>query len=373
MKSMAIQAKLSFLIAAAQCVLSAEPVLASSGESTSTNLAGPKIQFASAVYDFGRVVAGEQVRHDFIFTNTGDAVLEISGVYPSCGCTTAGVWSRQIEPGKTGTIPLQFNSSHFTGAVAKTANVVSNDKGQSQVTLQIIGTIWKPIEVNPQTAVLNVVNDSSSNPPTTVTIVSSLDEPVSLSDPESNTGAFAAELKTIRPGKEFQLVIRTVPPLRQGNTQGTITVKTSSVKVPSVQVTVLAIVQPGVVVTPQQITLPPGPLSAMFPLAVSVRNNRSDPLILSEPVVTAEGVALELKEVVPGRQFTLTLIFPAGFQVAQGREVELTVKSSDSSYPVIKVPVHQGLHTGPGDIGLPGHHRGPVPPSPPGVAPTGGS
>ncbi len=368
MKSMPVKAISFSLIMAAQYAFSADPAPAP-GLVASTNSIGPRIQFASTVYDFGKVVAGEQVRYDFVFTNTGDAVLEISSVSPSCGCTTAGTWTRQVEPGKTGTIPLQFNSARFMGPVAKTATVVCNDKAQSSVLLQIKGTIWKPIEVNPQMAVLNVISDSPSNPPVTVTIVSTLEEPITLSEPESNSGAFVTELKTIRPGKEFQLIIRAVPAQAQVNVQGTITIKTSSTKVPTVQVTALAIVQPGVVVMPQQITLPPGPLGAAFPLMISVRNNRPDPLALSEPAVTAEGVGLELKEVVPGRQFTLSLSFPAGFQAPEGREIDLVVKTSDPKYPVITVPVHQGLRAGQGGIGLPGHHRGPVPPAPPASAP----
>src|SRR5262245_25724231 len=33
---------------------------------------GPKIQFQTPVYDFGKVKSGEPVKYTFIFTNTGD-------------------------------------------------------------------------------------------------------------------------------------------------------------------------------------------------------------------------------------------------------------------------------------------------------------
>src|ERR1044071_6693305 len=58
----------------------------------------PRIEFASRVFDFGKVSAGELVRHDFVFTNTGTASLEITDVRPGCGCTTAGPWDRQVPP-----------------------------------------------------------------------------------------------------------------------------------------------------------------------------------------------------------------------------------------------------------------------------------
>jgi len=77
---------------------------------------GPRIEFDTNVYNFGKVSSGELVRHDFIFTNTGTSTLEITDVRPGCGCTTAGTWDKKVEPGKTGLIPLQFNSANFGGA-----------------------------------------------------------------------------------------------------------------------------------------------------------------------------------------------------------------------------------------------------------------
>ena len=91
---------------------------------------GPKIKFANTVHDFGRISGGDITKCDFVFTNVGDKTLEITDVRPGCGCTTAGAWTRQVEPGKTGTIPLQFNSANFHGAVTKTATVTCNDPSQ---------------------------------------------------------------------------------------------------------------------------------------------------------------------------------------------------------------------------------------------------
>ena len=334
-----------------------------SAGATSTNHVGPRIEFASTVYDFGEVMSGKPVRHNYVFTNTGDAMLEISGVYPSCHCLTIGGWSGRVEPGRTGIVPVAFDSSRYAGPVAKILNVACNDNSRPQVTLQFKGTLWKPFEVDPQIAVLNVVSDSPSNPPATVTIVSRLEQPVTLSDPVNTNAAFAAELNIVRPGKEFQLIIRAVPPLAPGTVQGTIELKTSSTNVPTIEVTALAIVQPGLVVTPSQITLPPGPLDREVPFAISIQNNAGPALALFEPSLNGNVVGVEIKEVVPGRQFTLICTFPPGFQVPQDGQVNLTVKTSDPQHPVITLPVRQGVWTGPRDIGLPALHRGPVPPS----------
>src|SRR5262245_56672717 len=73
----------------------------------------PKVEFATPLFEFGRVESGQLIQHDYIFTNIGNALLEITAVRPSCGCTTAGEWDKQVEPGKTGKIPVRFNTAGY--------------------------------------------------------------------------------------------------------------------------------------------------------------------------------------------------------------------------------------------------------------------
>ena len=64
--------------------------------------AGPRIQFASTVYDFGKATGDDQVDCRFVFTNTGTALLEVSDVSPGCGCMKAGEWARSTHAGTFG-------------------------------------------------------------------------------------------------------------------------------------------------------------------------------------------------------------------------------------------------------------------------------
>src|SRR5258708_18573004 len=66
-----------------------------------TTATGPKISFAAPQYDFGKAKAGEPVKHTYLFPNTCHAMLILSHVQPSCGCTTAGEWSRETAAGQT--------------------------------------------------------------------------------------------------------------------------------------------------------------------------------------------------------------------------------------------------------------------------------
>lgn len=302
---------------------------------------GPRIQFANSVFDFGRIVNGTVVKHQFAFTNTGTQTLEISQVQASCGCTTAGEWSRRVEPGKTGTIPVEFHSANFNGTVSKVLSVASNDRTQPSVVLQVKGTIWKPIELNPQFAMLNVIPDSGSNAVALITIKSNMEQPVTLQAPQCNNPAFAVQLTTNQPGREFVLRVESVGVTNLGNTFGKVTMRTSVPEAPILEVTLYAAVQAAVTVSPSQLVLPTGPLTARQTQYVNVRGMWKQPLAVSEPAINVPGVDLQLSEVQPGRYFRVAMTFPEGFQWSATNKMELTLKSNHPQYPLLRVPVVQ--------------------------------
>src|SRR6185436_1087601 len=94
-----------------------------------TNAGGGKIQFEMPNYDFGKSKAGDPVKYTFVFTNIGTETLEVKNVRPGCGCTTAGEWTKKVEPGKTGTIPIQVNvaATWPNGPIAKYVDVDTSD------------------------------------------------------------------------------------------------------------------------------------------------------------------------------------------------------------------------------------------------------
>jgi hypothetical protein len=305
-----------------------------------TNAVGPKIQFATNMFDFGRVKAGEPVKYTYVFTNTGNALLVINSVQPQCGCTTAGQWTKQAEPGQGGEIPIQFNTANYNGPVFKQVTVTCNVTNQPMLFLQLKGTVFKPYELIPPLAVLNVPPDSEVAS-VVVTITNHTEEPLMLSAPQSNNRMFTAELKTNAPGMGYQLTIATVPPLSMGSVQGQITLHTGSTNPPTISVPAVANVQPAVMVIPSYITLAPGPLATAVTNSVSIRNQSTNDLKLSDPAVNVPGVEAQIKEMQPGKYFTALVAFPQGFEVTPGRQVEVSFKTSNPKFPVVKVPVLQ--------------------------------
>src|ERR1017187_1560662 len=267
----------------------AAPSVASTNVAASTNAIGPKMQVATPLYDFGRMRAGDPVKYTYVFTNTGDRLLIINSVQPQCGCTTAGEWTKQVEPGNIGSIPIQFNTASYNGPVFKQVTVTCNITNQPALFLQLKGTVYRAFDLNPPMAVLNLPPDTETAF-AVVTITNNMDEPLELSAPESNNRLFAAELKTNAPGKGYQLIISLVPPMPSPNVQGQISLRTSWTNPAVISVPVAANMQPAVMVIPPSITLAPGPLGNAITNSVAIQNNSTNRLELSEPTVNAPGV-----------------------------------------------------------------------------------
>jgi hypothetical protein len=343
------------ILASVVTTVAAEPAVPTPPTPTTpahANSQGPRIKFEMPIYDFGRVQAGELVKYSFVFTNVGDESLEVSAVQPSCGCTTAGDWTHKVSPGETGKIAVQFNSSNFSGPVYKTINVTSNDKEKKTTVLQLKGTIWKPIELVPTYSVISVAADASGGS-ATVKIINHMDEPLELFSPECSQTTINATLVTNQPGKEYQLVIKSVLDLDSGQVPGKVILKTSSTKTPTLEVPFWVSVVPIINIVPPRISLPQAPLKARTPITINIQNNSTNALTLQDPVVNAPGVDVQIKEVQLGHLFNTTITFPEGFEAPLDKPVMLTVKSSQPRMPEIKVPVIQAAHALPSRSAIP--------------------
>jgi hypothetical protein len=301
----------------------------------------PRIQFQATTYDFGKLSSGQVARHDFIFTNVGTTILEITAVQPGCGCTSAGNWTKRVEPGKTGIIPLQFNSAGFSGMVIKPTTVTCNDPASSRLTLKLSGNVWKEIDFWPQFAVLNASSESVADAKATVKIVNMGDSPIGMMGLEVSNPMFVVNLKTNQPGKEFELLVKVVPPLNRNSNQGIITLKTTSTNMPSVPVNAILMLQPVVSVAPVQVTLPPPPLNKSHIHTVNVRNCGTNVIKLTDPTVNDSRIGVAVKETETGKDFSVDITIPQGFETKQGQNTEVVVKSSHPLYPELKIPVVQ--------------------------------
>jgi len=298
----------------------------------------PRIQFEKLIHDFDKIVGGQSVRHDYYFTNTGTALLKITSVVASCGCTTAGEWTREVAPGGVGQIPLQFNSGNFSGVITKTATVGCNDPATPSLTLQFKGTVWRPVEVAPTVAMLSVNSELVSNATAVVRVTNHASEPLHVFEPSSSNPLFAAEIRTNTPGQLFEIVVRSVPPLNIANPHGNISVKTSSTNTPVISFSAMSVVQPSVVINPPRVIIQDTQFTNDWPAKIVFRNGLNRPLQLSDVRVNVPGARVELRETEPGRAYEVSLVVPPSAKSAVATP-ELTLKSNFPDYASITVPI----------------------------------
>lgn len=100
------------------------------GQDKAADKAGaPKLVVDKAVFEFGKVKEGEELKHVFKIKNEGTAELTIINVSPACGCT-ASDFTKTLAPGAEGTITLSVKTAGMNGPTERYADVISNDKSQ---------------------------------------------------------------------------------------------------------------------------------------------------------------------------------------------------------------------------------------------------
>jgi Protein of unknown function (DUF1573) len=299
------------------------------------------IEFDNPTYEFGKVASGEKVRHTYMVTNTGTETLQITNVHPGCHCTTPGEWTHSIEPGKTGRIPIQFDSAGFgSGPITRTVDVYSNAKNEPHKILMLKGLIWKPIEYASAATVM-IPADSTEVKSTSVRIVNQTDNPVTFSNAvSSKPQLFDAALKEVKPGKEYDLLITAHPPFPAGNTGGTITVNTSLPGTPTITVSAMAKVTPSVEIRPSQIVLNSLPDRSTTNVVTILCNTMTN-FALSNAKASDNQIQVSIKPGYRAGMFNLTIVTPPNFHLETGQRAEVTVESNHPHNPTIQVPIMQ--------------------------------
>lgn len=94
--------------------------------------AQPEIKFDEKTKKFEKTKAGEILKFDYSFTNTGDHPLIISEVKVTCGCTKPEFPQEPVKPGETGIIKVSFDTKGKIGYQDRILEVISNAKNSPE-------------------------------------------------------------------------------------------------------------------------------------------------------------------------------------------------------------------------------------------------
>jgi len=112
--------------------------------SASVNAAtAPVMKFDQDSYNFGKIVQGDSVVHQFKFVNVGKTPLIITDATATCGCTKPE-WSKEpIQPNAEGSIKVTFHSVGKSGLQDKMITITANT-APAQTMVHLVGEVLVP-------------------------------------------------------------------------------------------------------------------------------------------------------------------------------------------------------------------------------------
>lgn len=187
----------------------------------------PAIKFENPIYNFGEVDQGREVSYTFTYRNTGTDMLEITSVRPTCPCTAPGVYTKEVAPGKTGSILVVFNTKGYKGYVSKSIKVETNIPDSEPIFLIMEGKINVILEVNPEKVWLGQTRKDGPPLTGTVTLKNHVDTPLEILKIQSSGERCTTKINTIEEGDEYTIDITVSPPFEMEQVTETLAIWTN--------------------------------------------------------------------------------------------------------------------------------------------------
>jgi hypothetical protein len=260
---------------------------------------GPLLKLTESEYDFGRVMQGHKVVHEFSIQNAGDADLILQRISPSCGCTGAAVSSSTIKPGTSEKVRVTFDTSGMYGSKAKTVSVQTNSREQPEVTLRLVGSVMRGITANPERIQFGEVSQGASAATRTREFALTVTEGTAWEVSRVTTGSkFLSVAELTAQGSTRRYSVTLQPDAPKGELRERLIVEFKDPNQSAVNIPVTAMVLGDLRVTPASVSF--GIISGKEPLERRIKyENTSDLSVVvtgvtsSHPAVTAAMVDVD--------------------------------------------------------------------------------
>jgi len=217
--------------------------------------AAPEILCEQPVFYFGERNNSAKIRHTFTLKNVGDAVLKLGEAKTSCGCTRAGTYRHELLPGETTQVTLQLDLHRRYGVQNKFITIPTNDPLHKRYQLFINGVALTKIRTDPDSVVLGAIEPNT--PLTrTVRIYSTDGLRFKLSGIKAKLGLVRTELKTIKKGEVYDLIVH-VPPVDRttGQVNDLIYINTDHKDLPHFSIQVRGVIRDALIISPNPVDL----------------------------------------------------------------------------------------------------------------------
>ena len=185
----------------------------------------PRIEVENLVHDFGVLGPGASDKCEFIFKNTGDAVLKISRIQSTCGCTVPKLAKNDYAPGESGVVKVTFKSPVRAGSTKKHLYIHSNDPETPKFQLTVKAKTEIKIDVTPDK--LNPIINKENAGIGPITLKSKDGKPFAIKGFDSPKKTMTADFAPNVTGTEFVIQPKVDIEKLKKNLKGNITIKLS--------------------------------------------------------------------------------------------------------------------------------------------------
>ena len=215
----------------------------------------PKISVQPDEYNFGTIVQGDKVSHNFEIYNKGNAELRILDVRASCGCTAATPAKTNLLPGDSTELNVVFNSNGKMGTQNKIVYIKSNDPSNAVYNIKFNGNVVSDKSMlgsNPKIYFPEITHDFGKVENGKVVdynfkIVNQGSSVLNIKDIQTSCGCTAALVssKSIKPGEDGTVKVQLNTKGHTGKMVRTVTIKSNDPKQPTSTLTIFAEVVKG--------------------------------------------------------------------------------------------------------------------------------
>lgn len=312
-------------------------VLAALPASARNQAQAPVLTFEKIHHDFGKISPDRKVAYRFKATNTGNAMLNITHLNPSCGCTATALGKWSLNPGESTEIEATFNPAGMKNLIRKSIQVTSNDPKNAVQTLTFEAEVVQEINLDSSSIFfLDVPRNLARK--STMRLKSGNGQPVQITEIKA-PGAPYLSGKTTPDGKDAVLELTFDPKaVPQGSVRGVekVTLRTTSSTQPTLTIDVQWEIRAAITLTPDRLVFKDAPGKEMK-ATVTLKHHDGKPFTLT----SAKPTSTFLKVLGLGKKAAsqeLTIVLAATAKAGSYNErIEFT--TDDPDQPVVELRV----------------------------------
>lgn len=266
------------------------------------------------VFEAGKVIRGDDIKHTFVVRNQGDAVLKIEEVSPACGCTVAD-YDEEIAPGEQGVIHTVVRTTSFKGPIAKQVTVFTNDMKNPRLLLTLKADIESSVDVQRGYARHQIIRGQKSKTLTqTVWSATKADlevQGVDSPQPWIKTGfrpANEVERMAHSPKGNLWVVETSIADnAPSGPINEKVIIRTNHPRSPEIALPVSGMIRDAVVLSPRVVDF--GSFEPLDPRRHSflIINYGTEPITVDHVSANLDGLLAEIRTVEKGKRFQVNL------------------------------------------------------------------